>query len=561
MCGTQQVRQLMGHTQFGARVMYGDCIFYTLSPNEQHSAWVLRLSRYRANDPCIQHPDELHQHLRSCAGRLAPSLAQLETTTVELPAYKFRRVMCARDPMAVMDAFLLHIRLRLPRLFGQRSCPWCPRCNNRGSRYPCQNRFGSVMRATGGFVGGSPAYGSAAEHQTHGTPHIHGEVHVCCVYQYMFLTEISELIEKGLLDPDSIMEFHSWLHYEEPPNQDVHDEMLPQVESSFHSRFAGTEHNDMSQVPEYLAKDTAPSMWTDKTVSRQDAYDEGSTFKKTYLDDAQRIFSRVQHHFHEKTKAGYKPLKACLSSRCPKKCKHDFPMEKRLNQKRRIICRGNAKRFGVRVKGKRNQLGMVLNRRTGVWQSGTAIALAVFNRSNSHTAPNFRMPPLSTLHDDEHCSKACYANAQEKKIRCKLAQRAQGEATGYYCGYTFKRQACGRSLLKATAESLNYVELGLKEKSAGRQWYKICNRTLTDTNHRCTVRTALEEFKLSANLHPQDPFNAEFIRSYRTQSFPGRRFLVLLESETKKHAEPSSQSSTTNSEKFRAGRSDSHVSH
>ena len=51
--GTQQVRQLMGHTQFGARVNYGDCTFLTISPNEQHSALVLRLSRYRANDPYL----------------------------------------------------------------------------------------------------------------------------------------------------------------------------------------------------------------------------------------------------------------------------------------------------------------------------------------------------------------------------------------------------------------------------------------------------------------------------------------------------------------------------
>eukprot|EP00973_Karenia_brevis_P003099 425874-Karenia_brevis.AAC.1 len=98
--GSQQIRQLMGHSQFGARVVYGDCLFYTLSPNEQHSAWVLRLSRYRANDPCIQQTDELHHQLRSCAGRLIPNLSQCESTTVELPAYKFRRVMCARDPLA-----------------------------------------------------------------------------------------------------------------------------------------------------------------------------------------------------------------------------------------------------------------------------------------------------------------------------------------------------------------------------------------------------------------------------------------------------------------------------
>ena len=56
--GTQAVRQLMGHSVFGARVRYGDCIFFTISPNEQHSALVLRLSRFRQNDPYVKYSDK-----------------------------------------------------------------------------------------------------------------------------------------------------------------------------------------------------------------------------------------------------------------------------------------------------------------------------------------------------------------------------------------------------------------------------------------------------------------------------------------------------------------------
>ena len=88
-------------------------------------------------------------------------------------------------------------------------------------------------------------------------------------------------------------------------------------------------------------------------------------------------------------------------------------------------------------------------------------------------------------------------------------------------------------MLRATAESLNYVELGLKDKSAGRQWYRTCNKMITDWNHRCTMRTAPEECNLSANQQEHDPMNAEFIRSYMAQSFPGQRFIKLLESEMK----------------------------
>ena len=55
--GTQGVRQVMGHCHWGARVNYGDCLFFTISPNEQHSALVLKLSRYRRNDPFLKHTD------------------------------------------------------------------------------------------------------------------------------------------------------------------------------------------------------------------------------------------------------------------------------------------------------------------------------------------------------------------------------------------------------------------------------------------------------------------------------------------------------------------------
>ena len=278
--GGQQLRQQMGHAQFGARVVYGDCLFYTFSPNEQHSAWVLRLSRYRENDPCLQGDSEQQESIRKCAGRLTPNLAARDSTSIEFPAYKFRRIMTVRDPMAVMDAYALHIKLRLPRLFGQRSCPMCPRCNNRGSIFPCQNRFGSVMRATGGPFGGSPAYGAATEHQGVGTPHVHGEIHLCTVYQYKLLTEIADLIERDLLSPESIMEFNEWFHRQHPPDEALHQELLPQVETEWRGRFSDPKHNDMSQVPEYIAHDTSANMWSDKNMTQEMALAEGKTFKQ-----------------------------------------------------------------------------------------------------------------------------------------------------------------------------------------------------------------------------------------------------------------------------------------
>ena len=52
--GTQPIRLKIGHCLFGARVCYGECLFMTISPSERHSGLVLRLSRYRRNDPIVQ---------------------------------------------------------------------------------------------------------------------------------------------------------------------------------------------------------------------------------------------------------------------------------------------------------------------------------------------------------------------------------------------------------------------------------------------------------------------------------------------------------------------------
>ena len=63
----------MGHCHWGARINYGDCFFFTISPNEQHSGLVLKLSRYRRNDPFVKHSDPVWKRL---CGMDYPSLAQ-----------------------------------------------------------------------------------------------------------------------------------------------------------------------------------------------------------------------------------------------------------------------------------------------------------------------------------------------------------------------------------------------------------------------------------------------------------------------------------------------------
>ena len=153
-----------------------------------------------------------------------------------------------------------------------------------------------------------------------------------------------------------------------------------------------------------------------------------------------------------------------------------------------LVCRGIARKLGLWVTGRRNAIGRIVGRRRCDWQSGTTPSFGVLFRSNSHTAPNYRLPVFKETHDDDACrSEACrptLAEAENTKVISIVAQRAQREATGYYCGYTFTAQPVGRRYHKAAAENLNYLKTGMADKSAAQQWHRITHRVLTDFQHR-----------------------------------------------------------------------------
>ena len=163
------------------------------------------------------------------------------------------------------------------------------------------------------------------------------------------------------------------------------------------------------------------------------------------------------------------------------------------------MCQGLAKKFKLRVRGRRNAYGLWLGRRSGAWQSGTTPALAVHFGSNSHTMPNYRLPPISAVHEASCPSRTCREHAEELRSSSsiqavsKLAQRVQREATGYYCGYSFKGQVIGRKYLLQASKTLDYMTTGLEDKTQGQRLHRITNRVFIDTQHRCMSRTAAEE--------------------------------------------------------------------
>jgi len=185
MPGSQAVRKLMGYAAHGGRVVYGDSLFLTISPNEEQSALVLHLIRNRRNDPMLQGPTAADAALRTYSGMHAPGLEAntADAHSLEVPCYELRRILAARDPRAVMEAYFVQIRRRLPWLLGMRMCSQCPKCNAETRRRPCQNRFGSNMLPMGGTLGGAVSMEAATEFQKKTSPHVHANIHLANAYQ------------------------------------------------------------------------------------------------------------------------------------------------------------------------------------------------------------------------------------------------------------------------------------------------------------------------------------------------------------------------------------------
>ena len=208
-----------------------------------------------------------------------------------------------------------------------------------------------------------------------------------------------------------------------------------------------------------------------------------------YNRDAQFAFSRVQEHYHQKTKLGkLMPLRSCASKRAPGKCKHKFPKKRRLRWL--VVCTGNYKKLHVRISGRRNCLGATIGERSAKdmrYISGTSKAFAVAVNSNTHTGPDYRLPPCAATHDASCNDPACQdalnaASGQEQRkalIRlCKAAQRAARQKAGYFFGYTVKGQPVGKRARQLISKSFDYLTRSLEAQPQPGRFQRTATRTM-----------------------------------------------------------------------------------
>jgi len=190
---------------------------------------------------------------------------------------------------------------------------------------------------------------------------------------------------------------------------------------------------------------------------------EGRTYRAKKGADVQDVCSGVQHHHHRKDPETGEdvPLLACqVKEKRPPRCKGGFPKVKQLSLKPKVVCPGVAKKHGLRVSGRRNALGSLLGKRFCPWRSGIAPGFAAFFRANTNTSPNFRPPPSAKTHDPE-CTRPCLDRKRPVEYLAMVTQRAMKQITGYFTGYTSKRQPVGRYELEQSSRTLNFVEENL----------------------------------------------------------------------------------------------------
>lgn len=475
--GNPQTRTVMGRIQFGARVVFGDCVFMTVSMNEQHSALVLRMFRARQSDPLLETKQMKENLARKWIGPFDPKLvAEESTANIPIPSAKVRAQLAAQDPHAVMAAFQAEVRVRLAQLLGLRMCMQCPHC-------ACQDRFGSNMLATGGIFGAAVALGGAIEFQFHTSPHLHFEVFLSNIYQYTSLADIAAKIEAKAFDPMELVKWYAWVKHEDTPDLKTHQENADRLYEHWWERFQQAEHDPLCFWPKHMIEpvNTDSFPWKDGS-DLETATAEGKKWTDLYMRDVQWVYGRVQEHVHHKCKAGWKPLASCLKKGTVKRCKHDFPCKTKWRDTWRVICPGNCRRLGRRVQGRRNSLGVVLTARSTPWTSGTHPAFAAVFRFNTDTRPNYRLPIVPETHDEQLCRADCLKQLGPEVVRimAKKAMQAGRLATGYFCGYTFKAQISNRKALDVACKALCFASESFQGKTRGQQLHRLVVRTMSD---------------------------------------------------------------------------------
>ena len=108
-------------------------------------------------------------------------------------------------------------------------------------------------------------------------------------------------------------------------------------------------------------------------------------------------------------------------------------------------------------------------------------------------------------------------------------QAVMAAIAGYFGGYICKKQKVGQFELKKSIDALPLLKekLASRTLNAGHQLAHVCNRFFSVLESKGILRTGTEEFLLASRYRPDDPLNAEFVRTFRHRFFLGFVWALL----------------------------------
>ena len=278
IAGCQAIRRRIGHCLFGFRVVSGECIFVTISPNRRWSRLLMRMSRIRRNDPMadstlrresdhvekrfyhadasspslyteidderdLEHLFNEYANMSSAEREKARKTVERVFMELQMPSLNAKQAWNAEDPLASVHHYLVSMKVYLPLLYGIRMCFHCPSCNVdeyddvasailgahsvlRSCGGGCQNNLGNNAKLAGGFAGLGQGLAFANEFQAEATPHGHGFLSLANAYQHATLEDIAQCVEANAGFLDRVVNFNTHLQTEEHVDHDAHQRNL-----------------------------------------------------------------------------------------------------------------------------------------------------------------------------------------------------------------------------------------------------------------------------------------------------------------------------------------------
>ena len=261
-----------------------------------------------------------------CPAYIGPrGFLRLKRVHQELPSYKERQALLARDPLACAEGFQTLVLLTLRHLFGVRYCRRCPHCAQ--SENPCTDAFGSNATAMGGVFGRIDAIYGSIECQKCGTLHLHLQAFLQCYHQVTPLSQLIHVGEKWLLEMlRRYSDYSGHVRRMIYSNPEAWEEERDAVEAAW---------------PEY--KDCA--LMSSRPSYQCDSILEPAAWKAIYLaTDVEELQKRKQHHVHLPGPDGERrPLNHCQDPKDATKCKSGFPRTRWETPEPFLACRTKAK--------------------------------------------------------------------------------------------------------------------------------------------------------------------------------------------------------------------------